>query len=48
MAMIGDPLKRHHVVPLTEPIPDTWEPLPSTPSPSPSEPSKTPELEPAK
>jgi hypothetical protein len=50
MANIGEPMHRHHVIPLDHPIPATTEPNPSSlPATKPeTRPSESPELEPAK
>ena len=44
---IGQPIRRHHVIPLEQPIQPTTEPRPAPPIHNPA-PSKTPEFEPAK
>jgi hypothetical protein len=46
----GEPMRRHHVIPLDHPIPATTEPNPSSlPATKPAtQPSESPELEPAK
>jgi hypothetical protein len=50
MANIGEPMRRHHVIPLGHPIPATTEPNPSSlPATKPeTQPLESPELEPAK
>jgi hypothetical protein len=50
MANIGEPMRRHHVIPLDHQIPRTAEPNPSSlPATKPeTQPSEVPELEPAK
>jgi hypothetical protein len=50
MANIGEPMRRHHVIPLDHPIAATTEPNPSSlPAIKPeTQPSDSPELEPAK
>jgi hypothetical protein len=50
MANIGEPMRRHHVIPLDHPIPAIKEPSPSSlPATKPeTQPLETPELEPAK
>jgi hypothetical protein len=50
MANIGEPMRRHHVIPLDHPIAATTEPIPSSlPATKPeTQPSESPELEPAK
>lgn len=54
MSNIGEPVRRHTVIPLTEPVPgpEHVTPLPSVPtSPEPNpihQPSPTPEYEPAR
>ena len=50
MADIGEPMRRHHAIPLDHPIPATTEPtlsslLATKPE---TQPSESPELEPAK
>ena len=47
MANIGEPMRRHHVIPLDHPIPATTEPTPSSlPATKPeTQPSESPELE---
>jgi hypothetical protein len=47
---IGQPMRRHHVIPLDHPIPATTEPKPSSlPATKPeTQPSESPEFEPAK
>ena len=47
---IGEPMRRHHVIPLVHPIPATTEPNPSSlPATKPeTQPSEGPELEPTK
>src|SRR5262249_49472782 len=48
MAIIGEPMRRHHVIPLDLPIPRTAQPNPSSlPATKPeTQPSEVPELEP--
>lgn len=50
MANIGEPIRRHQVIPLDHPIPATTEPSPSSlPVTKPeTQPLESPELEPAK
>jgi hypothetical protein len=50
MANIGEPMRRHYVIPLDHPIPATTEPNPSAlPATNPkTQPLESPELEPAK
>jgi hypothetical protein len=50
MANIGEPMRRHHVIPLDHPVPATTEPNPSLLPATKREmqPSGSPELEPAK